>query len=162
MANYIYNGIKLPALPEWDKETYPYAVIGRVTTNYLLRVAKSACYRTSAVYIPGPIMQWTCKDGVWSGPSELTASRYTFISSRTYWSNHNIFSADGTLYLAASEPIPVPTWIPDLTSMVLGWQIGGVIIEQRSSYLVDAFLINDVLYINDAKAELNNDILEVT
>lgn len=27
MANYLYNGVELPALPEWDKETYPYAVI---------------------------------------------------------------------------------------------------------------------------------------
>ena len=24
---YLYNGVQLPALPEWDKETYPYAYI---------------------------------------------------------------------------------------------------------------------------------------
>ena len=27
MANWIYNGVELPALPDWDKETYPYACI---------------------------------------------------------------------------------------------------------------------------------------
>lgn len=32
--NYLYNGVKLPALPEWDKETYPYAVIRTAGTDY--------------------------------------------------------------------------------------------------------------------------------
>lgn len=27
MANWLYNGVELPELPEWDKETYPYALI---------------------------------------------------------------------------------------------------------------------------------------
>lgn len=27
MANYLYNGVELPALPEWDKKKYPYVTI---------------------------------------------------------------------------------------------------------------------------------------
>lgn len=31
--NYLYNGIELPALPEWDKTVYPYAVIYKNLKN---------------------------------------------------------------------------------------------------------------------------------
>jgi hypothetical protein len=31
--NYFYNGVELPALPEWDKEAYPYAAIFPLTNG---------------------------------------------------------------------------------------------------------------------------------
>ena len=35
---YLYNGVRLPALPEWDKETYPYALIHHEFSNDYYRL----------------------------------------------------------------------------------------------------------------------------
>ena len=48
MPNYVYNGTELPKLPEWDKSTYPYAVI--VKQGYLTKYYKLRCYATVSYY----------------------------------------------------------------------------------------------------------------
>ena len=44
MANYLYNGVVLPALPEWDKTTYPYAVINCADGVYTLWIPLSPVF----------------------------------------------------------------------------------------------------------------------
>ena len=38
MANYLYNGVELPELPEWDRETYPREVVLVRMTAYILNL----------------------------------------------------------------------------------------------------------------------------
>lgn len=45
---YLYNGVRLPKLPEWDRETYPYALIYKEElTNYI----KLICADCEMVYV---------------------------------------------------------------------------------------------------------------
>ena len=125
MADYIYNGTELPALPEWDKETYPYAVI----YHYLVGVhhlffsktpwegtgktkvidgtsygkAVSTANTSGVLYVAiSTSAEWSLGDstnlvnnlGSQSGGRECVV-----------WSNHDIVGADGSVLLAASEPV---------------------------------------------------------
>jgi hypothetical protein len=127
MANYLYNGVELPALPDYDKTKFPYAYI--ITTNYEnhpyhLRLYTSPFLPksgdTQRVYI---LEDSTMDDRVWylgadnwSGRNENHVDNYddnktplwnnerysTFV-----WANTDILNADGSIYLAASDPVPV-------------------------------------------------------
>ena len=58
---YLYNGVRLPALPEWDREAYPFAVItqnGYITRLWFTEKQMSAIYKNNelhGVYIPDEI-----------------------------------------------------------------------------------------------------------
>lgn len=122
---YSYNGVVLPELPEWDRETYPYAVIklGNAFiayrnhvqllvfeeidfTNGALQYDKNCLKTASADY--------TAEDFEWG---ELTQSTSVGNIASIYllWANTDIYYPEdyedtdlaGTIYLAASEPIPV-------------------------------------------------------
>lgn len=108
---YLYNGIRLPALPEWDRGMYPYAVIVHTGADYKLCLKKSAyTVFTSGDYVginPMNYPKYKLVDGVWESFTQITA----FYSS-PIWSNHDLYYQDGeelagTLYLAASDPVPV-------------------------------------------------------
>ena len=112
IVGYSYNGVTLPALPEWDKETYPYAYIGHPgttspnTDTYRLAFAKVALSVTVGdgyAYVSAlNTIEYDLVDGVW------TEASYTLYSANPIWSNTDILSkADSTVYLAASEPVPV-------------------------------------------------------
>lgn len=122
MANYLYNGVELPALPEWDKEKYPYALLGNHTwLNDKMR-AQLVCYSEKAetgYNDDGDIAYWVVINGTriefyivypintipsdWGNPTEYTGSA----NRSGIWSNTDIYLDDGTLYLAASDPVPV-------------------------------------------------------
>lgn len=115
---YLYNGYQLFALPEWDRETYPYVMMSILTPT------------TGSVYcLPEP-RQLTMPDkngklciGVPAGMPYLYAmflsstqtitleerihdTDYLFTAKPKY-ANYDILNADGTAYLEASEPVPV-------------------------------------------------------
>ena len=118
-----YVGEVLPALPEWDRKTYPYAAIGRgwpLATTYLLLVSTVPFARK----VESNGIEYTMTSV--EGSTGLSCRLYTqhdtevlnewIIREITYtnqvvnqgfWSNHDILKEDGTVYLAASEPIPV-------------------------------------------------------
>lgn len=126
MANYLYNGIELPALPEWDKETCPYAVIIKHSNGYLF-AGRSTAFTTAAEsgYMVGEAsVKYLAIDGVWT-TSTLT------VSGGVIWANHDIYlTADATtLVLAASDPIPVSTLDPK--SLMMGWMVGKKIAAMR-------------------------------
>ena len=119
LVAYLYNGVELPPLPDWDKEKYPYAYIGRtrisdtISGSYYLyftdipftfsdpKVIATGITITSFILPPS-------REGTWSPSStdkyseEMSAHR-----SPSVWSNYDIISDDGSVYLAASEPVPV-------------------------------------------------------
>ena len=126
---YLYNGVRLPKLPEWDKETYPYAVIGYMVN---LKVAYLFCgeveFKISVGTLGSPdtvflhptatttILIYSYEHGQ-SGWTEIPPlkseyAEYEVVWSATpnnyfAWANHDVLNEDNTVYLIASEPIPV-------------------------------------------------------
>lgn len=130
-VGYSYNGVVLPKLPEWDKETYPYAYFYLYNGRYVF-IAKdrAAVYgwitvdgeeirKVYSTYAAGEtitIQRAYCENGAWTTPTvvyfENTATgsgSYTLRSETSpLWANFNIIDKDdGTTYLAASDPVPV-------------------------------------------------------
>lgn len=116
---YLYNGVKLPPLPEWDKEEYPYVYIAhKKFTTYDLYLAyntkeklsidssgsgdsdgisntSNKCRICRASSLDNYIWNTWIDDAVGAAPPPI-------------WSNYDVLSlVDGSVYLAASEPVPV-------------------------------------------------------
>lgn len=149
MANYLYNGVQLPALPEWDKEAYPYAEMYAVSgaLSAIMSVLKvtdrpadcyalgdndygnyEPSYHVGTNYISYKIDKtsntWVVKA---SGQIEAATS-----GVNANWANYDLFNEDGTLYLAASEPVPVTT--PNAAyakALLMGYRTGCSIHGQR-------------------------------
>lgn len=132
--NYLYNGIELPDINEvWtDKETYPYALIRWSTEDdyYLLTVSANKAHY-------GPIVDWLfCSNLVpyvqykhlehWEDKRVISESTGIWPKDKmpVVWSNYDVLNRDGTVYLKASEPIPVGGTPIDPTSMLMGWLVG--------------------------------------
>jgi hypothetical protein len=136
--NYLYNGVELPALPEWDKEKYPYALIFEYT-------GAADCFgfyaSSEKIQYSGngnsPTLEYPVRHGraicecyygdkEWGEISEGNGGAGIGIKAeQAVWSNFNIYTEDGTLYLAASDPIPVGS-APDIEpkTFMNGWDIG--------------------------------------
>lgn len=123
MPNYLYNGIELPALPEWDKTKYPYAIItiakspsigGIEYTQRKLTLLSS--YQMGynqvgnwAVNSVGDFQEYD----YFTSNSEWTEADVNYADAKTpavvniKWANFDILNEDGSVYLAASDPVPV-------------------------------------------------------
>ena len=112
---YSYNGVVLPKLPEWDKTVYPYAVITKTSSGYALFVCQQEPAPRPAIssdpsyiwfgeydYKP---MKTNCYEP-YSEWEDITASSI-YCSKNIFWTDTDIYNTDGTVYLAASSPIPV-------------------------------------------------------
>jgi hypothetical protein len=111
---YSYNGVVLPKLPEWDRETYPFAVVVCVeATQWTPRVyyllpndtpfdMVTDIYSQKKIVILTDRKCWKTTDGVVGWEETESSGFYDLI-----WTNHYIYDTDGTLYLAATDPIPV-------------------------------------------------------
>lgn len=70
-------------------------------------------------------MWWKGSAGSWADPLSLTPGD-------CFWTSHDILNTDGTVFLAASDPIPVTEPEPiDPTSMLMGWLVGRQIAGMR-------------------------------
>lgn len=115
---YLYNGARLPKLP--DVEGYDNAymrissrgAVRAYLTSVPLYESDGALYATA----DGNMLQFTCYDGIaWventASKSEYSKDEYvttaTSESTPLIWTKHDLMSIDGTIYLEASEPIPV-------------------------------------------------------
>lgn len=124
---YLYNGIRLPALPEWDRGVYPYAHITRANIGawyvWYLNIAKTKLYyrkdsdgHDRMFTVDGSPIVYLL-DGVSGDVNGATETGWNNLIEKTKedgvlehlprWSNYDITYEDGTVYLAASEPIPV-------------------------------------------------------
>lgn len=104
---HLYNGTQLPALPEWDKETYPYALIvwNKNNSEYMLLLQDSK----ETVDADGEYMLfyesgifYRANNGAWE-----IASADSYDAVKPIWANYDILDSNGSVYLAASDPIPV-------------------------------------------------------
>lgn len=131
---YLYNGVRLPGLPEWDKTAYPYAYIGYLDSildssdGYYIWVTNRPIYGKTEGIENGFIIcthgedvsyaRYWLVDGVW----ELKGTNIISGSDQLYaikWSNTNvyqmlhdttdsdIYEPTDTLLLSATDPIPV-------------------------------------------------------
>lgn len=115
---YLYNGIRLPQLPEYDWEKFPYVYISETTrfgdsdeyrVIYLwskpgiFDEASGSVYFSGGVRTEGQIWEPFTK---WRdvGKYESTSHSNGF---PPIWANYDILNEDGSVYLAASNPIPV-------------------------------------------------------
>lgn len=131
MANYLYNGVELPALPQWDRKTYPYG-----TLYYSVSKQRYGFYATS---VPGvyqtpldtsitgyknvvqfgssasePKIRGSLTDGVWeyedgSGLYIAIDKNNGTVLAEVVWSNYDILNRNGAVYLAGSYPIDAVT-----------------------------------------------------
>jgi hypothetical protein len=138
MANYLYNGVVLPALPEWDKTVYPYAIIHKrgtetapeytfaaftkrvypVSSGNVVTRDNSAFGRTYWEY-DGESNEW-----VFAYAYAESDSNY-FRAKDVVWTNTDLYSlyyGEEILYLAASEPVPVTE--TDHNALTQGWIVG--------------------------------------
>lgn len=130
---YSYNGTVLPALPVWDKETYPYAVMFCATTDNIVGgsyygrlylCANPVTVSEGKLAITGECLRYLSASTeellsymeMLTGGSVSEANKWeyadtqadTTLSILSYcWCNHDIVNADGTLYYESSEPVPV-------------------------------------------------------
>ena len=124
MAKYLYNGVELPELPEYDKSAYPYAVIMSHTGNEY-----SFVFSNTAMVVGGTDgYNLLHPNGVntqfyFGATQEIRADaqswgdfRYAntnIYSGMAVWANFDLYDKNGNLYLLASDPVPVtPTPIP--------------------------------------------------
>ena len=133
---YLYNGVRLPKLPEWDREKYPFATIStiallteRIVTLTFRKswkqdvqgedIPKDAIwvqpgdveYKIRKLGYPAPSIG-SFKDAEWGEPIECAESLWSD-AKNILWTNKDIVSPGsidyeaGELILAASEPVPV-------------------------------------------------------
>lgn len=131
---FLYNGVELPALPEWDKTVYPYAFIYIVTLDgttgvYTLVVSSSSVmgYDGNGIICPSATVgqRYTVSEDSWAAASasdDFYIKRDNLIY--TVWANFDVLNSDGSVYVAASEPVPVAGKFP-LREWV-GWLIAGL------------------------------------
>ena len=121
---YLYNGIRLPALPERDREKYPYAniyesdsfgycvnVISAPYTAvgdslYILPVEEYPTYSQVVYYLNNGA--WTVmRFGNGTTNNGLEGNIISSLSNKV-WTNYNILNhEDGSVAFATSDPVPV-------------------------------------------------------
>ena len=168
---FLYNGVKLPALPEWDKTVYPYAFIYIVTLDgttgvYTLVVSSSSVmgYDGNGIICTAANVgqRYTVSGEEWAaaaGSDDFYIKRDNLIY--TVWANFDVLNSDGSVYVAASEPVPVVEKFP--IREWIGWLLAGLCSRPLPLSVVypDAWLVDGILYIKDADAFQDGTILEV-
>jgi hypothetical protein len=109
---YLYNGVQLPPLPEWDREMYPYAVLTNIVGSYSLEL-----YYDNVLYHKDGVVYFKQDITILRSFLDKDTTQWGDFEERLYsegdvwiipmWTNTDILNSDGSVYLAASDPIPV-------------------------------------------------------
>lgn len=99
---YLYNGVRLPKLPEWDKIKYPYAVISQYqnTGGFYLSLDSAPITVSDSGLLTYRSKQYTVVENEWVDSHQL-------LSTSVVWANHDVYTKNGNSFLAASAPIPI-------------------------------------------------------
>lgn len=114
---YLYNGVQLPVLPEWDKSVYPYAYITRGASprRLILTSTRLVAYDANGRCLSNiNYLIYELIDGEWIEATYAGTFYPLWCSEDLYYSSA-VADVGGTLYLAASTPIPVGGSIPEQT-----------------------------------------------
>ena len=119
---YLYNGVRLPALPEWDRTVYPYTYIWQSASDQSYHLTCSSVpiivYGADEYYLSSadsePFIAYRFQNNIWEYWYQSTTSTSATIqianalSKRSLiWANYDISREDDTVYLAGSDPVPV-------------------------------------------------------
>ena len=117
IVGYSYNGTVLPALPQWDKEKYPYAFIIGLSTGYQFIVCDNPITHKKPFNLSYYVVNLNGNGGSFDLENDEwvlwrmdeAVSKYYPVDDITFlWANHDVINeTDGTTYLEASEPVPV-------------------------------------------------------
>lgn len=168
MAGNLYNGVALPALPAYDVSAFPYAYISKNTagTAYILTVAaERPVYGVSpedstvtGVYHYGLSGSYLVDGEAWVLQVEADGFVCTADGiGSVIWTNTDILKTDGSVYLAASKPLP--RW-DRLQSFMRGLALGlsGKPLPTVESVVI-AVQLDSILYIKKAPAEVSGGTL---
>ena len=138
MANYLYNGVELPALPEWDKTVYPYAIIHKRGTETAPEYTFAAFTKRVYPISSGNVVtrdnsafgrtywEYDAKGNEWVfAYANAEADSTYFRAPNIIWTNTDLYSLyfdEEIFYLAASDPVPVPE--TDHNARIQGWLVG--------------------------------------
>jgi len=104
----LYNGVDLPVLPETD---YQYAIVQDLGNGVgglmLATVEMYADGINMKAKSAGTYASYSSETGAWvqSVSGSIAADELLFYNTAVCWANYDIKNADGSLYLAGSEPI---------------------------------------------------------
>lgn len=110
---YLFNGVRLPVLPEWDRGKYPFAFI--VITKSILTGNREAATLYVATNVtdtftigPGFMHTKIYLDDLTTGWGEFSVSDIQNYMSYTNvkWTNFDLYNGE-SIYMAASDPVPV-------------------------------------------------------
>ena len=109
---YLYNGVRLPALPEWDRDVYPFATItahsGGLYCFNASDIVLALDYTMSRPNDSGAFLNIrSAYDKETESWGENKTSAVNGYDGSPIWSNFDIYKSDGSLYLSASEPVPI-------------------------------------------------------
>ena len=106
---YLYNGVRLPKLPEWDRETYPYATLSVLLGNYFCAYRIRPYFMGSGISVEqtSAYKEAVLIDGLWDTLEDGTMNADVVNMLPVFWTNFDLLNEDGSVYLAASEPVPV-------------------------------------------------------
>ena len=153
MAKYLYNDIPLPVLPN-EVLVQPNIFIGN-TDDSAVAIGFSGAPQTwkpAGIQFVGSkeegnkIRAKITSDGTgWEIVETVDNTTFSYPLAEVNWANFDVLNADGTLYLAASEPIPILAPTLDPLSLFLGWKAGNWVARQRGKKKTPvAYLYNGV------------------
>lgn len=111
---YLFNGHRLPALPLWDRETFPYAFIlipdeslpnSDYAALYILSILPR--YENGMVTFEGGVAMRSQISGESQWPEPVETDSSGVVASYVQWTNTDIPARDGSIFLCASAPVPV-------------------------------------------------------
>ena len=124
MANYLYNGVELPQIPEWDKETYPYVAM-TISANVVNALMSTEPLGVDDFDLSDDRVGIKYYINTELNPDTWELAANTNIGYiKPFWANYDVLNEDGTIYLAATEPVPVGGEPIDPTSFMQGWLVG--------------------------------------
>lgn len=121
-TDWLYNGERMPPLPDWDRETYPYAfIVYRFGTNMVkgfpyLYCVKSVSYTTTdsggyAIRVPSTSLVYvTNKAGggdSWESATVPDNINNMQVLTKLAWANFDVQAADGTTLMAGSQALVI-------------------------------------------------------
>lgn len=118
---YLYNGVKLPEKPDFPitsepipgqpdrTQEYQYQFIYQLTEETVVYSFIRNIGKTQSIFYgigSGDVVEFKLEGDTWTFFHMATNDGLAYLDT-IIWSNHDIPDADGNVYLAASEPVPV-------------------------------------------------------
>lgn len=120
---WLFNYVRLPGVSGWNKKAYPFATVyasknimtGEINSYFLLLSSiETVCSGASLYTKDDKECAWVRyefderTDDVWKFYDGNTSAFGLFANGGIVWANYDVLNKeDGTLYLAASDPVPV-------------------------------------------------------